>query len=82
MHHKIYHLNDRKLTESMMLAGLSEYKAREIIFFANENKISIQKAYWLTEANIIRLDMIMLLIMLFFSFSIAQESFSNVLVFF
>ena len=46
---KAYDQNDKSLTESIKLAGLSEYKAQKLIRFANENKVNIQKAYLLTE---------------------------------
>ena len=53
---KAYDQNDKSLTESIKLAGLSEYKAQKLIRFANENKVNIQKAYLLTDASIIKVD--------------------------
>lgn len=82
MFFKTYDQNDKALTESIRLAGLSEYKAQKLIRFANENKLNLQKAYLLTDASIIKVDVILLFIMSFFIFSIAQKDFSDVWVFF
>ena len=79
---KTYDQNDKSLTESIKLAGLSEYKAQKLIRFANENKISLQKAYWLKDASVIRVDIIMVSILLLFAFSIAQKNFSELWSFF
>ncbi|HCW0180898.1 TPA: hypothetical protein OW286_004307, partial [Citrobacter freundii] len=56
MFFKIYDQNDKALIESIKLAGLSDYKVQKLIRFANENKVNIQKAYLLTDANIIKVD--------------------------
>lgn len=71
MCYKIYNLADKKLTNSIMAAGLSEYKMQRLIRFANENKINLQKAYLHTDASFIKLDLIITLFILFFSCSIA-----------
>ncbi|WFZ84017.1 hypothetical protein NFK79_18110 [Citrobacter freundii] len=82
MFFKIYDQNDKALIESVKLAGLSEYKVQKLIRFANENKVSIQKAYLLTDANIIKVDTILFLVISFFVFSIAQEYSRELWVFF
>ena len=79
---KAYDQNDKPLTESIKLAGLSEYKAQKLIRFANENKVNIQKAYLLTDASIIKVDIIMAFVMSFFIFSIGQEDYTELLVLF
>lgn len=79
---KKYDQNDKNLTESIRLAGLSEYRAQKLIRFANENKISLQKAYLLTDARVIKVDVILFFIMLFFIFSIAQKDLSELRAFF
>lgn len=66
MFFKIYDQNDKALIESIKLAGLSDYKVQKLIRFANENKVNIQKAYLLTDANIIKVDIILFLVMSFF----------------
>ena len=73
MFFKIYDQNDNDLIESVKLAGLSEYKVQKLIRFANENKVNIQKAYLLTDASVIKVDIILFLVISFFVFSIAQE---------
>ncbi len=73
MFFKIYDQNDKALIESIKLAGLSDYKVQKLIRFANENKVNIQKAYLLTDANIIKVDFILFLVISFFVFSITQE---------
>ncbi|EPF2245339.1 hypothetical protein ACSP9K_003749 [Citrobacter werkmanii] len=73
MFFKTYDQNDKALIESIKLAGLSEYKVHKLIRFANENKVNIQKAYLLTDANIIKVDIILFLIISFFVFSIAPD---------
>lgn len=79
---KTYDQNDKSLTESIKLVGLSEYKAQKLIRFANENKVNIQKAYLLTDARVIKIDMILLFIMAFFILSIAQKDSSELCAFF
>ena len=73
MFFKIYDQNDKALIESIKLAGFSDYKVQKLIRFANENKVNIQKAYLLTDANIIKADIILFLVISFFVFSITQE---------
>ncbi|RNL74930.1 hypothetical protein D7I40_11555 [Citrobacter sp. MH181794] len=79
---KTYDQNDKSLTERIKLAGLSDYKVQKLIRFANEKKVNIQKAYLLTDASVIRGDIIMAFVMLFFIFSIGQEDFSELLALF
>ncbi|MDT7094541.1 hypothetical protein [Citrobacter amalonaticus] len=81
MFFKIYDQNDKALTESIRLAGLSEYKTQKLIRVANENKISLQKAYLLTDASVIKVDIILLFVMSFFIFSIAQKNFNELWAF-
>ena len=82
MFFKTYDQNDKALIERVTLAGLSEYKAQKLIRFANENKIDLQKAYLLTDANIIKVDIIFFFVMSFFICSIAQKDFSELWAFF
>ncbi|MFH3160167.1 hypothetical protein [Citrobacter portucalensis] len=82
MFFKTYDQNDKALIESIKLAGLREYKVQKLIRFANENKVNIQKAYLLTDANIIKVDVILLLVISFFIFSIVQESSRELWAFF
>ncbi|QLO85386.1 MULTISPECIES: hypothetical protein [unclassified Citrobacter] len=78
---KTYDQNDKFLTESIKLAGLSEYKAQKLIHFANENKINIQKAYLLTDASVIKVDIILAFVMSFFTYSIIQKDFTELWAF-
>lgn len=73
MFFKIYDQNDKALTESIRLAGLSEYKTQKLIRVANENKISLQKAYLLTDASVIKVDIILLFVMSFLSFQLHKK---------
>ncbi len=82
MCYKIYNLADKKLTKSIMAAGLSEYKMQRLVRFANENKINLQKAYLHTDASFIKLDLIMMLFILFFSCSIAVKDSDELWAFF
>ena len=82
MFFKTYDQNDKALIESIKLAGLSEYKVQKLIRFANENKVNIQKAYILTDTNIIKVDVILFLVISFFVFSIVQESSRELWAFF
>ncbi len=73
MFFKAYDQNDKALIESIKLAGLSEYKVHKLIRFANKRKVNIQRAYLLTDANIIKADIILFLVISFFVFSIAPD---------
>ena len=79
---KIYDRSDASLIESIKLAGLSEYKAQRLIHFANEKKINIQKAYLLTDASIIKIDIILFFVMSFFILSISKRDPSELWAFF
>lgn len=79
---KEYDQNDKSLVESIKIAGLGEHKAQKLIRLANKNKINIQKAYLLTDASIIKVDIVLLFVMSFFIFSIAQQDFSELWAFF
>lgn len=79
---KKYDQSDKFLTERIKRAGLSEYNAQQLIRFANERNVSIQKSYLLTDASVIKVDIILLFIMLFFIFSIAQSDSRELWVFF
>lgn len=67
---KTYDQNDKSLTERIVVAGLSDYKAQKLIVIANEKKVNIQKAYLLTDASVIKVDIVLVFIMSFFLFAI------------
>lgn len=66
MHKERYNKNDAHLIETMMGIGLSQYKIHKLLCTANEKEISLQKAYRLTEANILNVDVIILAILFFY----------------
>nr|WP_249415763.1 hypothetical protein [Citrobacter freundii] len=82
MFFKIYDQNDKDLIESVKLAGLSEYKVQKLIRFANENKVNIQKAYLLTDANVIKVDIILFLVISFLYFRLHKNTLGNYGLFF
>lgn len=82
MFFKIYDQNDKALIESIKLAGFSDYKVQKLIRFANENKVNIQKAYLLTDANIIKADIILFLVISFLYFRLHKNTPGNYGLFF
>lgn len=66
---KEYDQNDKSLVESIKIAGLGEHKAQKLIRLANKNKINIQKAYLLTDASIIKVDIVLLCYVILYIFN-------------
>lgn len=81
----MYNKDDTSLKEKLIALGLNEYSIQRLINVANAKNISLQKAYRLTEMNVLNVDAIMTVIMLIFSFSVGmndtKELFALILIF-
>ncbi|EAW9308648.1 hypothetical protein OK25_06200 [Salmonella enterica] len=56
--------------EKLVALGLTEYKAEHLIKFAQDENLSLQKAYYESHCRIFRADMALLNVFLFFFVSI------------
>lgn len=63
-------MNSKITVEKLVALGLTEYKARHLINFAQNESLSLQKAYYESYCRIFRADMALLSIFLFFFVSI------------
>lgn len=62
---------DSQITiEKLVALGLTAYKARHLIKFAQNENLSLQKAYYETYCRIFRADMALLSVFLFFFISV------------
>jgi small-conductance mechanosensitive channel len=59
-------MDAQKMIDRLMDFGVAENKAQTIVQIAIEQKWSIQKTYFLTEARILKVDIIVALLMVFF----------------
>lgn len=58
-------MNSKITIEKLVALGLTEYKARHLINFAQNESLSLQKAYYESYCRIFRADMALLSIFLF-----------------
>ncbi|EIX7374069.1 hypothetical protein ACHHZC_16640 [Citrobacter freundii complex sp. 2024EL-00228] len=63
-------MNSKITIEKLVALGLTEYKARHLINLAQNESLSLQKAYYESYCRIFRADMALLSIFLFFFVSI------------
>lgn len=56
--------------EKLVALGLTEYKAKSLLQFAQDENLSLQKAYYESYCRIFRADMALLSVFLFFFISI------------
>lgn len=70
----MYNKEDTNLIEKLTALGLDIYTIQRLINVANMKRISIQKAYRLTEANVFNVDLILIVIVIFFVGSIGLSN--------
>ncbi|CAH6659816.1 hypothetical protein [Pseudocitrobacter vendiensis] len=75
----MYNKEDMNLIEKLTALGLDVYTIQRLINVANMKRISIQKAYRLTEANVFNVDLILIVIVIFFVASIGLSNIKDLL---
>lgn len=75
----MYNNEDTNLIEKLTALGLDIYTIQRLINVANMKRISIQKAYRLTEANVFNVDLILIVIVIFFVASIGLSNIKDLL---